>query len=118
MSNEKFKKAVQQWVSYDQQITLLNKQVKDYRDKKEQQERSIITYIECNNLHNTKFKINECNLSYKVTETPSTLTLKLVGETLREYIKNDAIVESIIKSINKKRQENGKVTKNLRKKKN
>jgi hypothetical protein len=117
MSNIQFKNAVQQWVNYDQQITKLNRMTKEYRDNKDIQEQSIINYIENNKLQNTTFKMNDCNISYKITQTQSPITLKLITETLHECIQNDDIIDNILQNINKKRHENGKVSKCIKKKK-
>ena len=109
------KNNIQKWVSYDEHITQLNKQVKQMRSQKDLVEKNILSIIEANKLQGRKFKLNDINLSYKQTETAAPLTMKLVKETLEKYIKNPQAVDTLIDAITDTRNMNRKKIISLKK---
>ena len=66
-----FEREIQQWVSLDNEIKILNEKAKGLREKRSILEKSITTQAQSNNLSNANIKISDGNLRFintKVTE--------------------------------------------------
>lgn len=110
------KQLIEKWLEYDNNITKINKVLKEQRIEKEKIESNILSIMENNNLQNSRLKINNVNITYKLTESQPPLTLKLLKEVLHEAIPNENIIVNILDIIALKRDNNKKTVKNLKKK--
>lgn len=99
-----FENHIQQWVSVDNQIKLLNEKLKDLRDKKNELSNNITTYANNNNLSNSTIKIGDGRLKFVNSKQTEPLTLKYLEKTLGEVIKNESQVKIIMEHIKSKRE--------------
>lgn len=99
-----FEQQIQQWVTIDNQMKLLNDRMKELRDKKNAISEQINTHIETSELTNASVKINDGQLKFiKVKETQQ-LTFKYLETCLSEIIKNEEQVHKIIEYVKNKRE--------------
>jgi len=98
-----FENQIQQWVSLDNQLKVLNEQIKEVRERKNNLSERITTYASNNNLSNTGIKINDGKLKFTNTKVAEPLTFKYLEKTLGEVIKNESQVKLIMEHIKQKR---------------
>tara|TARA_A100001015_G_C14996722_1_gene716521 strand:+ start:1330 stop:1677 length:348 start_codon:yes stop_codon:yes gene_type:complete len=103
MSNE-FQKNIQSWVSIDNEIKNLNKNIKELRSSRNNLTQNIFLYAENNNLGNAVIQISDGKLKFQNVKQTSPLTFKLVEEVLDETFDNKEYVKEIIKKIKNKRE--------------
>ena len=99
-----FENQIQQWVSTDNQIKILNEKIKELRDKKSEISHSLINYAKDNNLSNSAIKIGDGKLKFINTKQSEPLTLKYLERTLGEVIKNESQVKLIMEHIKSRRE--------------
>jgi hypothetical protein len=96
-----FEQQIQQWVAIDNQMKILNDNIKDLRDKKHNISQQINNHIE--NKY-TSIKISDGHLKFvKIKETQQ-LTFKYLETCLSEIIKNEEQVKKIVDYIKNKRE--------------
>ena len=96
-----FEKQIQQWVAIDNQMKILNDNIKELRDKKNNISQQINNQIE--NKY-TSIKISDGQLKFvKIKETQQ-LTFKYLETCLSEIIKNEEQVKKIVDYIKNKRE--------------
>lgn len=98
-----FEREIQQWVSLDNEIKILNEKAKGLREKRNFLEKSITTQAQTNNLSNANIKISDGNLRFINTKVTEPLTFRYLEKSLNEVIKNESQVKSIIEYIKQKR---------------
>lgn len=99
-----FEKQIQQWVAIDNQMKILNDNIKELRDKKNNISQQINNHIENVQLSNTSVKISDGQLKFvKIKETQQ-LTFKYLEICLSEIIKNEEQVKKIIEYVKNKRE--------------
>jgi len=99
-----FDNQIQQWVSIDNQIKLLNEKMKDLRNKKNELSNNITNYAKNNNLSNSTIEIGDGKLKFINTKQTEPITLKYLEKTLGEVIKNESQVKIIMEHIKSKRE--------------
>jgi len=99
-----FENQVQQWVTIDNQIKLLNEKMKDLRNKKNDLSTNLTTYAKNNNISNSTIQIGDGKLKFINTKQTEPLTLKYLEKTLGEVIKNESQVNLIMEHIKSKRE--------------
>ncbi len=98
-----FERQVQEWVSIDNQLKILNDKVRDLREKKNTLSGSLTKYAESNNLANSAIQISDGKLKFANTKVTEPLTFKYLEKTLSEVIKSDVQVRQIMDHIKAKR---------------
>jgi hypothetical protein len=98
-----FENQVQQWVSVDNQLKILNEKVKQLRDTRNSLSENITTYAQKNNLSNSIIQISDGKLKIANTKVQPPLTFKYVEKTLGEVISNEAQVRLIVEHLKQKR---------------
>lgn len=99
-----FEQQIQQWVSIDNQMKILNDKMKELREKKNNISEQINTHIESSQLSNSSVKLSDGQLKFiKVKETQQ-LTFKYLETCLSEIIKNEEQVKKIVDYIKNKRE--------------
>jgi hypothetical protein len=99
-----FEQQIQQWVAIDNQMKILNDNMKELRDKKNNISKQINNHIENVQLSNTSIKITDGQLKFvKIKETQQ-LTFKYLEICLSEIIKNEEQVKKIVDYIKNKRE--------------
>jgi hypothetical protein len=99
-----FENQIQQWVSIDNQIKLLNEKTKDLRNTKNELSNNITNYAKSNNLSNSTIEIGDGKLKFINTKQTEPITLKYLEKTLGEVIKNESQVKIIMEHIKSKRE--------------
>lgn len=98
-----FEQKMEEWVSLDNQIKLLNDKIKNIRDKKNDVTKHILSYVEVNNLTNVNIKTSDGNIKFVNANTSPPITFKYLEKCLLEIIKNESQVKKIIEYIKLKR---------------
>ena len=99
-----FENNVQQWVSIDNQLRLLNEKMKDLRDKKNHITENLTKYAVSNELTKNIIPITDGKLKFVNTRIAEPLTFKYLEKTLKEVIKNESQVSIIMERIREKRE--------------
>lgn len=99
-----FEQNIQQWVSIDNQIKLLNDKIHELREKKQQLCENISEHVENNNLKNATVKISDGKLKFVTTKVASPLTFKYVEKSLGDVIKNQTQVHQIVEYLKDHRE--------------
>ena len=99
-----FEQQIQQWVSIDNKIRLLNDQIKELREKKLKLSDNLNDYAKENNLSNATIQISDGKLKFASTKVQSPLTFKYLEKSLGEIIKNENQVKQIVEYIKNKRE--------------
>jgi hypothetical protein len=98
-----FEKQVQDWVSIDNQLKILNDKVRDLREKRNSLTGNLSKYAQNNNLSNSLIQISDGRLKFVNTKVTEPLTFKYLEKTLAEIIKSDTQVKQIMEHIKAKR---------------
>lgn len=101
-----FDQQIQQWVSIDNQMKMLNDKMKELRDKKNAISEQINNHIETTFSEgtNASVKLSDGQIKFvKVKETQQ-LTFKYLETCLTEIIKNEDQVKKIVEYIKNKRE--------------
>ena len=98
-----FEQQIQQWVSVDNQIKLLNDKLNELREKRQSLCENITSYAETNNLKNSTVQISDGKLRFSSSRIPSPLTFKYLEKSLAEIIKNPSQVKQIVDYLKEKR---------------
>lgn len=104
-----FQLKVKQWVQLDTEIHVLNRQLAELRDKREQFNEEIMEYLE--KTGNSKLKINlkDGHVATVETVTYTGLSFGFLERALREYFKDDtAQIPDIIEHIKNSRSKTKK----------
>ena len=91
---------IQQWVSLDNQLKLLNEKTRELREKRNNLEEQITRHAAN---ANSAIKISDGRLKLVDTRVPEPLTFKYLEKTLGEIIKNESHVKTIVEHIKKRR---------------
>jgi len=99
-----FEQKIQQWVSVDNQIRVLNEKMKELRDKKNNLNNELTNYAKENSLENSTIQISDGKLKFAHTKIQSSLTFKYLEKSLNEIIKNESQAQKIINYIKNNRE--------------
>ena len=98
-----FENKIQQWVSVDNQLKILNEKVKELRDTRNSLSENITTYVSTNNLSDKTVQISDGKLRFTNTRVQEPLTFKYLEKSLGEVIKNESQVKLIMDHLKQKR---------------
>ena len=98
-----FEQQIQQWVTIDNQLKLLNDRMKELRDKKTVISQNINDHIETNNLSNSAVKLSDGQIKFIKVKDTQQLTFKYLETCLHEIITNKEQVDKIVEYIKNKR---------------
>jgi hypothetical protein len=99
-----FEQQIQQWITIDNQLKLLNDRMKELRDKKTVISQNINDHIETNNLSNSAVKLSDGQIKFIKVKDTQQLTFKYLETCLHEIIKNEDQVTKIVDYIKNKRE--------------
>jgi hypothetical protein len=99
-----FESSIQQWVSIDNQLKLLNEKIKELRDKKNHLTENLTKYAVSNDLTKNTIPITDGKLKFVNTRVAEPLTFKYLEKTLKEIIKNESQVSFIMERVREKRE--------------
>jgi hypothetical protein len=95
---------IKKWVSIDNQIKTLTDKTKVLRETKNNMEQEILEYVESKNMKNATVNISDGKLRFVDIKQTAPLTLKYVEECLKECIKNEEQVTTIMNHIKESRE--------------
>lgn len=104
MATERFTQNIQQWVSIDNDMKLLQDKLKVLRQKKQEVETEIQHDVEVNHLEDTIIEITDGKLKFNTQKSSQPLTFKYVEECLHDKIPNDDHVKIILSHMKNKRE--------------
>lgn len=99
-----FESQVQQWVSADNQLKLLNEKMKGLRQLKHDLTDKLKTYASQNNTLNRTINISDGRLRFANMNTYEPLTFKYIEQSLGEIIHNPEQVKLIINHLRENRE--------------
>lgn len=99
-----FESHVQQYVSVDNQIKLLNEKLKTLRDTRTVLTERLTTQALSNNMINSTINISDGKLKFADVKVQTPLTFKYVERVLGEVISNKAQVNQIMEHLKQKRE--------------
>ena len=102
--NDSFETNIQQWVSTDNQLKILNDRVRELRVKRNNLEESITQYAKTNQLTNSTIRISDGKLKFVNTRTTTPLTFKYLEKSLGDMIKNPEQVRHIVEHVKDNRE--------------
>lgn len=98
-----FQRNIRQWVNYDNQIKIMNNQIKELRDARNECEKCVIKYVENNNMENAVVKITDGQLKFTNVNVQQNLTYKYLEDCLRDLF-CDEEVKRVVHHIKNKRE--------------
>ena len=99
-----FENQIQQWVSIDNQLRVLNDKAKELRESKNVLCKNITSHVEKNNLGNLTIQISDGQLKFAETKIAAPLTYKHLEKCLAEIINNETQVKQIIDYVKQNRE--------------
>lgn len=99
-----FENQIQNWVSIDNQLKILNEKIKDLRDKKNTIGENIMEHAKKNNLTKSTVQISDGKLRFATTKVATPLTFKYLEKSLSEIISNESQVKTIIEHLKQNRE--------------
>ena len=99
-----FEKEIQEWVTIDNQIKLLNDKISALRERKNNLSQNLTTYADKNNLSNATIQISDGKLKFVNTRIIAPLTFKYLEKSLDEIIKNSGQVKQIVDYLKQHRE--------------
>jgi hypothetical protein len=106
--NEKkeFIQNVQKWVTSDTQLKLVNEKTKQLRQYRNTLSENICSYIQENNMENTRLEISDGEVKMFDKKDYAPITFGYIEETLGKIIKEKSQVDYIIKTLKENRKIN------------
>ena len=101
--SSQFQENIKQWVSIDNRIKNLQKDVKELRMTKSNLTDNIFNYAEQNNLENAVIQISDGKLKFQNVKSTSPLTFGFLKQCLNECIQDSNQVDELIEYIKSKR---------------
>ena len=101
---QEFVQNVQKWALLDVQLKKINEKTKEYRDYKHQLSESICTYLNENNLQNTKIEISNGEIKLYEKKEYSPLTFTYIEDCLAKLITDKSQVDFIIQYLRDNRE--------------
>lgn len=99
--SDKFKNNIKEWVSIDDQIKDLQKQIKLFKQAKKDKEEFILEYL--TNINENQIQISDGKLIKNVSKTKAPLKNEMITDTLIEVLKDDKEAFKITEMIMLKR---------------
>ena len=101
--SEIFKERIKKWVSLDNQIRLINEQLKDLRDERSDINKDIIMYVDTNKLSDSTIQLSDGSLKFGQYKNYTPLTFSFMEQCMKEIMPEDNVC-TIIQHIKDKRQ--------------
>lgn len=98
-----FEEQICEWVSTDNNIKLLNEQIKEQRAKRNALGESILTVATESNLENSVIQITDGKLKFQNTRSTAPLTYRFLKECLEDCL-DEKDVPKIMEYIKEKRE--------------
>ena len=93
------KTEIKNFVIYDNEITKLNKRLKDLKERRERSENNVIQLMKRNNMDNNQIKISDGTLRICNSKRTTPITKEDIKTKLGRFIKNSSEVERVMDYI-------------------
>jgi septal ring factor EnvC (AmiA/AmiB activator) len=103
-NNANLEKTIQRWVELDNELKILNEQVKELRTRKNDTEDKIIDYVSEHDMNNNVINISDGKLKFCETKQTAPITLGFLEKCLGDIISNQNQVKQIMEYIKGKRE--------------
>jgi len=100
-----FEEEIQDWVTIDNRLKLLNEEVKQLRSRRSELSDTILNYVDSNKLSQATIKISDGKIKFINTKVTSPLTYKFIQECLAKCLNQDK-AEQLINFIKSQRTSN------------
>ena len=100
-----FEEDIQDWVTIDNRLKLLNEEVKQLRSRRSELSNTILNYVETHALARVTVKISDGKIKFINTKVTSPLTYKFIYECLAKCL-NEKKAEQLIHYIKSQRISN------------
>jgi len=100
---ERFQNQIKQWVEIDNEVKVLNNQLRELRTNRNNISDQIVSFVDSNNLDKAVIEISDGSLKFGTVKQSSAITLKFVKKCLNDCINNEETVEQLIEYIKSKR---------------
>ena len=101
---ESFQKSIKQWVELDNKVKVLNDQIREIRNERNNISDEIVSFVDENNLDKAVIEISDGALKFGKTKQTSSLTLKFIKKCLTDCISNEETVDKLIEYMKSKRE--------------
>jgi len=98
-----FEDHIKGWVSFDNQLRLVNNRARELRNQRNNIGSQIMNYVETQNLSNATVKISDGKIRFVETKQSPPISLKHVGGCLGRFIDDTEKVEEIMNYIKQTR---------------
>ena len=99
-----FEQNIQQWVSIDNQLKLLNEKIHQLREKRNSLNENIVSYAFNHNLSNSAVQISDGKIKFTNSKIAPPLTFKYLEKCLGEIIHSESQVKQIMEYLKNKRE--------------
>tara|TARA_Y100000816_G_scaffold163136_1_gene116752 strand:+ start:1446 stop:1787 length:342 start_codon:yes stop_codon:yes gene_type:complete len=103
---------VKKWIILDNSVKELTNRVKEAREKRENINNDIISYVNKNNLTNAKIKISDGNLNFVDSKIAQPLTYKFLNDSMLKFFKDKELTDNFLKFLKSEREI--KITKEIK----
>lgn len=102
---EHIKSHMQEWIAVDKQIQILNAQMKELKNQKQNLNEVIVESLEEQNLTDTSFRFDDVKLNYSTKKQTSPITINYLETKLKEIISDEDQANLILKYIIENRKQ-------------
>tara|TARA_B100001093_G_C26854947_1_gene1026932 strand:+ start:1848 stop:2195 length:348 start_codon:yes stop_codon:yes gene_type:complete len=102
--NTEFQQNIQSWVQIDNLVKKASTNLSQLRERRNNLQDNITSYVEENNLDNAIIEISDGNLKFNSYKQSSPLTFKYINKCLNECISDEDTVDKLMNYIKEKRE--------------
>ena len=95
---------IRNWVVLDNSIKELANRLKDLREKRDNYNYEILSYINENNLTNATIKVSDGNLKFVDCKIAQPLTYKFLNDSMQKFFKDKELADKFIKFMKSERE--------------
>ena len=95
---------IRNWVVLDNSIKELANRLKDLREKRDNYNYEILSYINENNLTNATIKVSDGNLKFVDSKIAQPLTYKFLNDSMQKFFKDKELTDKFIKFMKTQRE--------------
>tara|TARA_B100001057_G_scaffold326252_1_gene326457 strand:- start:11405 stop:11746 length:342 start_codon:yes stop_codon:yes gene_type:complete len=95
---------IKNWVVLDNSIKELANRLKDLREKRDNYNYEILSYIKENNLTNATIKVSDGNLKFVDSKIAQPLTYKFLNDSMQKFFKDKELTDKFIKFMKTQRE--------------
>lgn len=102
---EELQPRIREWVSIDNEISVLNQQLREKREKRKYINDEIIEYLKRKNTPKIRVNLSDGHITNAITNSYNPITLKMLQSAFIEYFKGDEYRATHLLEFVKERRE-------------